>query len=83
MRAVYVVQHSHPTPWGEDETKFIGVFGTKRFASNAVRRLRKQPGFKRWPKHFFIDACLVNSTSWSEGFITVRRRRVKVRKRAR
>jgi hypothetical protein len=87
MLTVFVLQHSYPTPGGDDETKFIGVYSSRKDAQLAVRRLRKQPGFKDAPRGFCIDAHRLNENSWSEGFVCVPRdrqvsvRRAKPRKR--
>jgi len=43
MNEVWVVQHSYDLD-GCEETKFIGVYSSKRKAHDAVARLRKQPG---------------------------------------
>ena len=71
MRVVFVVQHSHPSRTGDDETKFIGVFETRANAGNAIRRLRKQPGFIDTPRDFYIDKYTLNKSSWVEGYVTV------------
>jgi hypothetical protein len=86
MSTVFVVQHAHPSPSGDDETKFIGVYATRGDALLAVRRLRKQPGFKETPRDFYIEAYKLNDTSWAGGFVRMIRghqasiRRAKTRK---
>ena len=88
MRGVFVVQHSYPTRTGEDETKFIGVFKARGDARNAIRRLRKQPGFVETPRDFYVDEYILNECSWQEGFVTMFKGkqipvpRAKTRKRA-
>jgi hypothetical protein len=69
MLTVFVLQHSYPKPNGEDETKMIGVYATRKDARLAIRRLRQQPGFKDTPRDFYIDAQKLNEGSWTEGFI--------------
>lgn len=67
---VFVVQHAYEVePCGHDEAKFIGVYSTKRRAQAAVRRLRLQPGFRRYPKGFHISDYPVDRDYWQEGFV--------------
>jgi hypothetical protein len=70
MNEVWVVQHSYDLD-GCEETKFIGVYSTKRKAQAAVTRLRKQPGFCDRPKDFFIDPFTLDVDHWTEGFCTL------------
>jgi hypothetical protein len=87
MRTVFVLQHSYPRDDGIDETKFIGVFSSRKDAQLSVRRLRRQPGFRETPRDFHIDAYRLNEGSWSEGFVCMFRgkqvpvRRAKTRRR--
>ena len=71
MRSVYVLQHSYELG-GCDETKFIGVYSTRRRAQAAVRRLRRQPGFRDRPNDFHIDEYAIDRDHWVEGFFTMR-----------
>jgi len=70
MNEVWVVQHSYDED-GYEETKFIGVYSTKRKAQAAVNRLRKQPGFSDRPRDFFVDSYELDIDHWTEGFVTV------------
>lgn len=69
MTSVFVVHHSYMLDRVE-ETKFIGVYSRRLQAQRAVKRLSKQPGFKRLKKYFFVDDHILNRDSWSEGFVT-------------
>lgn len=71
MKTVFILQHSYELPdTGEEETKFIGVYSSKDKAENAIERLSKQPGFRDFPDHFYIDEYEIDRDNWSEGFIT-------------
>jgi hypothetical protein len=67
MKYVYVVQHSY-LPNECDETKFIGVYSTKKKAKKAIKKLKKKIGFKQYKKYFYIDKYPINKTHWIEGF---------------
>jgi len=70
MNEVWVVQHSYDLD-GCEETKFIGVYSSKRKAHDAVARLRTQSGFRDHPKCFFVDQYTLDADHWIEGFCTV------------
>ena len=71
MRPVYILQHSYDL---DDctETKFIGVYSTRKKAQAVVRRLRKQPGFDDRPEDFYIGEYSLDMDHWTEGFVTMR-----------
>jgi hypothetical protein len=71
MDTVYVVLHVHEIADGAEDTKLIGVYESHAAATEAVSRLRKQPGFKDHPEGFTIDAYELNKDHWTEGFVTV------------
>lgn len=64
---VYVLQHSYEAG-GCDETKLIGVYGSREEAEAAANRLRRQPGFREHPGEFHADRYPLNVDHWSEGF---------------
>src|SRR6266545_7168893 len=74
MKTVFVLQHSYQLDdaVSSEETKLIGVYSSRLNAEQAVKRLRKKPGFKRLPKYFCIDEYALDQDNWAEGFITDR-----------
>jgi hypothetical protein len=69
MTHVYVLQHVHATPDGEEDVKFIGVYVTDADVQAAVSRLSQQPGFREHPEGFHISRYELNKDHWTEGFI--------------
>ena len=45
MKVVYLLQHLHTLPNGEEDVKNIGIYSSKQAAIDATKRLRTQPGF--------------------------------------
>jgi hypothetical protein len=81
MRSVFVVQHAHLLPSGEEDVKFIGAYRSRDAARSAVERLARQPGFSRHPEilggdsdgeeGFYIDEYELDKDHWTEGFVTM------------
>ena len=81
MKSVYVVQHLHTLPQGEDDVKMIGVYATREEALEATRRLATQPGFCDLPKvnedstedtqGFHVAEYEIGKDHWQEGFATM------------
>ncbi len=72
MRTVFILQHSHPSSIkGEEDTKLIGVYSSRKNAEKAIERLSKQPGFVDWSKYFYIDEYEIDRDNWAEGFVTL------------
>jgi hypothetical protein len=81
MKSVFVVQHLHTLPQGENDVKMIGVYATREDAIKAMRRLAKQPGFRELPDvvdyatesmhGFHIDEYEIGKDHWQEGYDTV------------
>lgn len=81
MKSVFVVQHLHTLPQGEDDVKMIGVYSTREEALEATRRLARQPGFRELPhvndystddmKGFHVDEYEIGKDHWQEGYDTV------------
>jgi len=69
MKVVYVVDHSYKLD-GCEEVKHIGVFSSEKKAKKAVKRLKKQEGFKKHKKGFTIGPCLMDQIYWDGGFFT-------------
>jgi hypothetical protein len=81
MESVFVLQHVHLLPDGEDCVKLIGVYRSLDSARSAVARLRGQPGFRDHPRivdaaeddddqGFHIDGYPLDKDHWSEGYVT-------------
>ena len=82
MKSVFIVQHSHLLPSGEEDVKLIGVYSSRGRALEAVSRLRAQPGFCVHPRlidplegddaeGFYVDEYKVDDDNWAEGYVTV------------
>lgn len=69
MKKVYIVEHSYELN-GCDEIKSIGIFSTEKKAKEAVKKLKKQKGFKKYKKGFNIGPCLIDQIYWDGGFFT-------------
>ena len=82
MQSVFVLEHLHILPNGEEDVKMIGVYHSAEAARAAVERLRIQPGFRDHPRivvpgvdnddqGFYIDMYQLDQDHWSEGYVTV------------
>lgn len=68
---VYIVQHVHELPGGDEDVKLIGVYSSEERAWDAVSRLAQLPGFAQAPQGFHVDAYELDRDHWTEGFVTV------------
>jgi hypothetical protein len=70
---VWVVQHERRIGRGSEqlECKLIGIYSTKKLAREAVAKLRRKPGFKKYPRGFSIGPMVLDLTYWASGFVTV------------
>lgn len=82
MKSVFVVQHLHTLPHGEDDVKMIGVYATREDAIRATRRLASQPGFRDSPEivdqnstndmqGFHVDEYEIGKDHWLEGYVII------------
>lgn len=81
MKSVFVVQHLHTLPQGEDDVKMIGVYATLADALEATRRLAIQPGFRDLAQvndystddmqGFHVEEYEIGKDHWQEGYDTV------------
>lgn len=71
MRSVYLVQHAHDLD-GREEIKIVGIYNSRNEAALAVRRLRRRPGFRHYPKGFHIDRYEIGKDRWAEGFVSAK-----------
>jgi hypothetical protein len=80
--SVFVVQHIHILPGGNEDIKLIGIYRSAQSAQAAVERLKIQPGFRDNPtlinpdideheQGFYIDEYILDSDHWPLGFATV------------
>lgn len=83
MTYVFLLQHIHVFPDGEEDMKFIGVYSTEENARrDVVERLRKLPGFCDEPDFvsiiedpqrsgfYLTKSKLDECAGWSSGFVT-------------
>lgn len=81
MKNVFIVQHLHTLPNGEDDVKMIGAYKSLDAAKAAVDRVKGQQGFcdnpqvvnpeiDDDPQGFYIDEYLLDMDHWEDGFIT-------------
>lgn len=83
MQTVFVLQHLHLLPDGEEDIKLIGVYSSRESALRAVDRLRLMPGFRDLPalvadlgegpgegSGFYLDPYTLDVDGWAEGFET-------------
>jgi hypothetical protein len=78
---VFLLQHLHRLPGGEDDVKTLGIYSSRTSAMSAVDRFRKMPGFRDTPQMadtsspglaegFYLDESELDQDSWSEGYET-------------
>lgn len=67
----YALWHMRFDDEGRDYDKLLGIYSTAEKAEQALTQLRDKPGFRDHPDKFEIDDGTMNSTSWTDGFITV------------
>jgi hypothetical protein len=71
MEFVYILEHSYENEYGNDETKFIGVYTSEEEAKAAIQRLVLQPGFRERPEDFHIGKIQLNRDHWDEGYVRI------------
>jgi hypothetical protein len=81
MKSVFVLQHVHTLPGGEEDIKLVGVYSSEALALKAVARVSSQPGFRDDPvvidpdsekmAGFQIENYVIDVDHWTEGFVTV------------
>jgi hypothetical protein len=70
MDIVYIVTHTHELPGGQEDIKFIGVYGSNESAEKAVERASVKAGFAETKEGFFIEGYQLGKDHWTEGFFT-------------
>lgn len=66
---VYLLQHTRNIEEDVFEIKTIGVYSSTDEAKNATKRLVACIGFKDYPDGFSIEEYLLDSDSWTDGFM--------------
>ncbi|MBM3611256.1 MAG: hypothetical protein FJX18_07055 [Alphaproteobacteria bacterium] len=75
IKEVFILHHTYGSDKEEDDNwKELGIYSSRPKAWNAIRRFRKKPGFKEYPKGFLIskyildkdDGCLEGFITWEE-----------------
>jgi hypothetical protein len=67
---VYILQHVHEAPNGEEDVKLIGVYSSEAAAQDAIGRLSMKPGFSDHPESFHVGRYEVDRDQWIDGFIS-------------
>ncbi len=67
---VFLLQHVHELPDGEEDVKLIGVYSSEDHAEKAKQRVLTKPGFRDSPEGFSIDRYTVDTDNWTEGYIS-------------
>ncbi|MFZ2267459.1 MAG: hypothetical protein WAV95_07745 [Azonexus sp.] len=82
MKNIFIIQHLHLLPDGEEDVKLIGAYSSHTEALAAVARLRTQPGFSDFPnvvrstegdeeQGFYIGEFQLDLDYWPDGYVTV------------
>ena len=80
LTSVFVLEHLHILPSGEESWKRIGIYCSHADALDAIERVKNQPGFVDYPllqesaadnNGFHIDEYPLNQDHWQEGYVTV------------
>lgn len=70
-RSVFLLWHTHVLPGGDEDSKLLGVYTSRRGALAAEKRLGGQPGFAEAPEGFEVSEYVLNRDEWREGFVTL------------
>lgn len=81
MKTVFVVQHLHVLPDGQECVKLIGAYSSRETAQEAIGRVQVQHGFCNHPRiinpltddeeeGFYISEYEIDKDHWEEGFVT-------------
>ena len=70
MTAVYDLWFEREYSDREDTELHIGIYETEANATEAISRLRDQPGFRDFPEGFNIYPVTLGYTGWTKGFTT-------------
>ena len=82
MNQVFLLQHLHVLPTGEEHLKTIGVYSSQALMLDVVERLKHKPGFRDAPNivgadghvllgppdGFYTNAIDVDAGGWGDGF---------------
>lgn len=73
---IYILEHVIPKLDGEDEMKMLGVYSSRQKARDAVKKYKRLPGFKRYPRNFCVSRSEINKMEWAEGFVSMKPPRI-------
>lgn len=71
MTVVYDLWYEREYEHREDIELHIGIFSSEALAKDAIDQLRHQIGFRDYPEGFNIHPVDLDSSSWTEGFVSV------------
>ena len=72
MNSVFILWHTNEFEDGHEDVKLIGVYSTRQRATEALERVRDQPGFRDRPAGFEISERAIDARDdWQEGYVTV------------
>jgi hypothetical protein len=71
LEKAYLLHHIIEHDNGYEDVKLIGVFSSRKKASDALIKRMFLPEFKDYIDGFSIDKEIINTTDWDEGFVTV------------
>jgi hypothetical protein len=68
MDTVHLLWYTRKWVEDEDTELLIGVYRTEADATDAIERLRQQPGFAEYPEGFLVVAYEVGKDHWTKEF---------------
>lgn len=71
MQSVYLLQHLHIHPDGDEDYRLVGVYGSRRGAIGALEQLRVMPGFRDFPELVSDEGELGPRPDGGSGFYLV------------
>ncbi len=70
-KTVFLLWHTHELSAGKEDTKLIGVYGSRDAAERAKARASELPGFSGNLTGFEISGYNIGEDQWREGFSTI------------
>jgi hypothetical protein len=69
MKSVFILWHVREFEDQDYDEKLIGVYATKNYAREAIKRIKDQPGFREHLAGFQIQEYEIGKDHWTEGFV--------------
>lgn len=66
---VFLLQHVHELPDGQEDVKVIGIYRSRSEADFAIERAKCLPGFRDSPEGFDTQEYELGKDHWIEGFV--------------